>query len=107
MHYLGHTIHWYTHIVYVITPYGVVLQVYPPKGWGANKLQQHDKRRDKMFITVDWSLRPRASKSQKALSLSQKGKGKPVERFSLWILIPTNLQINLCLRNVSNLLDLE
>ena len=39
--------------VYVITPFGVVLMVYPPDSPRADKPQHHDKR---MFITVDWSL---------------------------------------------------
>ena len=50
--------------VYVITPFGVVLLVYSPdsprarsaRGGRADKPQHHDKRCDKMFITVDWSL---------------------------------------------------
>ena len=53
--------------VYVITPFGVVLLIYPPDTRGrvvpegrADKPQHHDKRCDKMFITVDWSLRGRA-----------------------------------------------
>ena len=51
-------------LVYVITPFGVVLLVYSPdsprarsaRGGMADKPQHHDKRCDKMFITVDWSL---------------------------------------------------
>ena len=47
--------------VYVITPFGVVLLVYPPdsprarsaRGGRADKPQHHDKRCNKMFITVD------------------------------------------------------
>ena len=50
--------------VYVIPPFGVVLLVYPPdyprtrsaRGGRADKPQHHDKRWNKMFITVDWSL---------------------------------------------------
>ena len=50
--------------VYVIPPFGVVLPVYPPdyprarsaRGGRADKPQHHDKRWNKMFITVDWSL---------------------------------------------------
>ena len=50
--------------MYVIPPFGVVLLVYPPdyprarsaRGGRADKPQHHDKRWNKMFITVDWSL---------------------------------------------------
>ena len=50
--------------VYVIPPFGVVLPVYPPdyprarsaRGGRADKPQHHDKRWNKMFIIVDWSL---------------------------------------------------
>ena len=38
--------------VYVITPFGVVLLVYPPDSPRADKPQHHDKRCNKMFITV-------------------------------------------------------
>ena len=40
----------------VISPFGVVLPVYPPDYPRADKPQHHDKRWNKMFITVDWSL---------------------------------------------------
>ena len=51
--------------VYVIPPFGVVLLVYPPdyprarsaRGRRADKPQHHDKRWNKMFITVDWVFR--------------------------------------------------
>ena len=42
--------------VYVIPPFGVVLPVYPPDYQRADKPQHHDKRWNKMFFTVDWSL---------------------------------------------------
>ena len=50
--------------VYVIPPFGVVLLVYPldcprarsARGGRADKPQHNDKRWNKMFITVDWSL---------------------------------------------------
>ena len=49
--------------VYVITPFGVVLPIYPPdpegacaRGGRADKPQHHDKRCYKMFITVDWCV---------------------------------------------------
>ena len=41
---------------YVITPFEVVLLVYPLDSPRADNPQHHEKRCNKMFITLDWSL---------------------------------------------------
>ena len=52
-------------LLYNVTPpFGVVLPVYPPdyprarsaRGGRADKPQHHDRRWNKMFTTIDWSL---------------------------------------------------